>query len=125
MPRKKTKASERKIKTTVVENIHQETEQSLTVPDEDRVSSAVALANSIIDKRPAVTTTGRFPDLWHQTAEALDGEYSSQKQTANEIIMMTRKTTELMRTARDCAAENLMNVIEDLQKRGQIEIPKA
>ena len=89
------------------------------------MSSAFALADSIIGQRPSAPTTGRFPNLWRQTAEALDGEYACQKQTATEVIMITRKTTEFMRTARDCAAENLMRVAEDLQEHGLIEIPKA
>lgn len=96
-----------------------------TQPPDDPAMRAVTIADSIIAHAPAPTTTGKFPQLWQQTANDLEREYQEQTTLSRETVILMRKTTELMRVGRDVAAENLLNLIEQMEARGQVTVHKA
>ncbi|MFC1835434.1 hypothetical protein ACFL2Q_11980 [Thermodesulfobacteriota bacterium] len=103
----------------------QKEEKSLVVAVEDKSDRAIALVDAVVRCDSSGSRTGKFPDLWKRTSEALDQEYSEQEKLSGQIVTLTQKTTDLMRTARDSAADQVMDIIDDMEKRGQISVPKT
>lgn len=126
MPKKKTAKKEDQTKEVVkMDDSAQKNEKSLVAVTEDKPDRAIALVDSVVLCDSGESRTGKFPDLWKRTSEALDQEYSEQEKLSGQIVILTQKTTDLMRTARDSVADQLMDIIDDMEKRGQISVPKT
>lgn len=126
MPKKKTAKKEDQTKEVVkMDDSAQKNEKSLVVAVEDKSDRAVSLVDAVVQCDSSESRSGKFPDLWRRTSEALDQEYSEQEKLSGQIVILTQKTTDLMRTARDSAADQLMDIIDDMEMRGQISVPKT
>lgn len=126
MPKKKTAKKEDQTKEVVkTGDSAQKKEKSLVVAVEDKSDRAISLVDTVVQCDSGESRVGKFPDLWRRTSEALDQEYSEQEKLSGQIVTLTQKTTDLMRTARDSAADQLMDIIDDMEKRGQISVPKS
>jgi len=93
--------------------------------DNGKMAGALDIVNRIIDVEPSTTTKGRFPELWAETGEALNHELESQRAISKDIVRMARKTTQLLQAGRENAVENLLDLIDEMESRGDIDIPEA
>lgn len=128
MPGKKSSAkrNSRKVSKIRQEALDMKESKAITsTADNGKMAGALDIVNRIIDVEPSTTTKGRFPELWAETREALNHELESQRAISKDIIRMARKTTQLLQVSRENAVENLVNLVDEMESRGDITIPEV
>ena len=93
--------------------------------DNGKMAGALDVVRRIVDAEPGTTSKGLFPELWTATGEALNQELQNQRVISGDIVRIAQKTTRLFQASRDNAVENLLNLIDELEARGDIDIPEA
>lgn len=128
MPRKKssTKKNNREVAKIREKALQMKRDSVTTAQTEKRkMTAALNIVERIIEAEPGKTTKGRFPELWAETAEALNHELETQRAVSEDIVRIARKTTELLQVSKNTAVENLLGLIDQMESRGDIEVPEA